>query len=458
MKNQFSQVKFSKYGLVLLMLMGSHLMGQEVKIQIETNSNEAAVYSVNGFMGETRFKGSVDFDKVKELYVVGNDGLFEVVRKEDFKENMKIEVASFPLATLNGQFKDVKLGQVQILTEKLDPAAPNAYAHNAIYDQDFLNEELKNFGEDDDIFATSKEDTYILSGVIQKDIVFWDGYNPNKNKCLFVDVKWTLRDSKNRIIILEKLTTGGYYFGEVFKPKNQADIVETTGYAYRKAVVSSLIQVLRSEEMTSKSYELPTTSENVIKKTLTIKAGTDFCSEIDKCAGASVSVQTQKSLGSGFFISNDGYILTNYHVIENEQHPTIRLSSGISLPVEVIRWDEDYDVALLKASINSVTAIRITDDNAVTNGEDVFAIGSPKDISLAQTTSRGIVSSYRLGEKPMIQTDVSVNSGNSGGALLNIDNEVIGIVTSKIIEVGVEGIAFAIPIKDALTVLNLKIE
>ena len=457
MKNHHSNLKIITLFVSLILCTYNHLLAQEINIQIETKGNDAAVYSVNGFMGATKFKQPIDFNKVSELFVVGSNGLFEVVRKEDFLENAKIDIEPFPLASIEGVFDDIKLGQIQILAAKLDPSAPNAYAHNTIYDEDLLNKKTNKFVEEHKIFSESNENIYTLSGVIVKDIVFWDGYAANNHKGIFVHVKWTLRNSKNRTILFEKETTGGYYFGKEFKPKNQADVVETTSYAYRTAVISSLIQVLRSDQMTSKSYKIGTDIEGD-KRKLVIRAGDKFCSKIDMCAEASVTVRTEKGLGSGFFISNDGYLITNYHVIENESQPTIVLSSGISLPVEIIRWDKYFDVALLKASINAVTAIKIGEKDAIKNGEEVFAIGSPKDISLAQTISRGVISAYRPGEKPMIQTDVSVNSGNSGGPLLNNENEVIGIVTSKVMEMGVEGIAFAIPINNALEVLNIVID
>ncbi len=457
MKNLFSCFRTIALFTTLVFCIYSRLSAQEINVQIETKGIDAAVYSVNGFMGATKFKQPVDFNKVAELFVVGENGLFEVVKKEDFSTSTKIDVKSFPLESIDGALNDLELGQIQILTASLDPSAPNAYAHNAIYNEEFLNREANKFIKEHKVLSESNEDNYILSGVVIKDIVFWDGNFANKHKGLFVNVKWTLRNSKNRTIAFEKVTTGGYYFGKVFQPKNQADVVETTSFGYRSAVIMSLIQVLRSDQMTSKSYQVGTDSLSE-KQTLEIVTRGKFCSQIDLCAEASVSIRTEKGLGSGFFISDDGYLITNYHVIENESQPTIVLSSGISLPVEIIRWDEYFDVALLKASINDVTAIKIGEKGAIKNGEDVFAIGSPKDISLGQTISRGVISAYRSGEKPMIQTDVSVNSGNSGGPLLNSENEVIGIITSKVKEAGVEGIAFAIPIDIALEALNIQID
>jgi len=451
-------ITWQKFIIVLTFLIGQSVSAQETDIQISTMSKDAAVYSANGFLGSTEFKESVNFGMVKELYVVGDDGIFELIRDEDFSGKTEIDVSPFPLETLAGQHKSVKLGKVQILTEKLEPSAPNAYVHNAIYDEDNLNKEFKNFINEYGLSDGSNDTQYSLSGVVEKDIVFWDGFNPNKHKCLFVDVKWTLRANENSATLYEKTTKGGHYFGTKFKPKNQADVVETTAYAYRKAVLSSLLQFLRLEQMTNKEYENQLTASKDSEETLVISSGTNFCSEISGCAQASVTVETQKSTGSGFFISNNGYILTNHHVVQNEEQPTIILQNGISIPVSVVRSNENYDVALLKASINSVTAIQLSNDSLVTNGDDVFAIGSPKGAALSQTTSRGIVSAYRKGKKPMIQTDVSVNSGNSGGPLLNSKNEVIGIITSKIIEEGVEGIAFAIPINEALNALNLKLE
>lgn len=445
--------------IVLIIHFCNALIAQDTKIRINTGVTKAAVYSINGFISATPFNESVNFDRVNELFVIGENDLFAIIEKVDIQKTTSLSFAPYPLDSLKGTYPNVEFGEAQILVEQVDPSVPNASTHNSVYDEDFLNKSIINFTETNGIITKSSDKKYILSGVVQKDLMMWEGYSfDNKHKGTITVVKWTLRDKNTNSILLEKETTGGYYFGKKFKPKNTAGLVETSAYSYRKAVISSLVQMLKSDEMTSKTFQLEINSNEIKQNNLTINTGDIFCSELDICVEATLTVKTEKGLGSGFFISSEGYLITNYHVIENESYPTVILSNGLSVPAEIIRFDERRDVALLKVTINGVTTIRIAEIDNIKSGEDVYAIGTPKDIALGQTISKGIVSAYRPGENAMIQTDVGVNSGNSRGPLLNNENMVIGIVTSKIIETGTEGIAFAIPINNALESLDILIK
>ncbi len=162
--------------------------------------------------------------------------------------------------------------------------------------------------------------------------------------------------------------------------------------------------------------------------------------------------------GSGFFISENGMIITNYHVIKNSKKVNIILSNNLSFVGDVIRTDINNDLALIKVSGNGFKPFLLseTDDNNQI-GAEVYAIGTPSDQKLSQTVSKGIVSGNRLLEdKSYIQTDVSVSPGNSGGPLINKDGLVLGVITLKVIDKGVEGLSFALPCSSIFTFLNLK--
>lgn len=158
-----------------------------------------------------------------------------------------------------------------------------------------------------------------------------------------------------------------------------------------------------------------------------------------------------RSLGSGFILSADGYILTNHHVIDGASQVTVKLSDGREFKAKVVGSDEQYDVALLKIDAKGLPTVRIGDSNTLKPGQWVVAIGSP--LGLDHSVTAGIVSA--LGRStgseqryvPFIQTDVAINQGNSGGPLLNTRGEVVGI-NSQIFSNsgGYMGISFAIPI------------
>jgi serine protease Do len=163
----------------------------------------------------------------------------------------------------------------------------------------------------------------------------------------------------------------------------------------------------------------------------------------------------QRSLGSGFIIDKDGYIITNNHVIEGASEIRVRLSTEKEFDAEIIGRDPKTDLALIKIkSWNNLPVVELGDSDKVEIGEWVMAIGSP--FGLSHTVTVGIVSAKGrvIGSGPyddFIQTDASINPGNSGGPLFNINGEVVGINTA-IVASG-QGIGFAIPINVAREII-----
>jgi len=163
-----------------------------------------------------------------------------------------------------------------------------------------------------------------------------------------------------------------------------------------------------------------------------------------------------KSLGSGFIISPDGYILTNAHVVDGADEVVVKLSDKRELKAKVVGSDKRTDVALIKIEADGLPSVRLGDPARLRVGEWVVAIGSP--FGFESTVTAGIVSAKgrSLPQEnfvPFIQTDVAINPGNSGGPLFNMKGEVVGI-NSQIYSRsgGYQGIAFAIPIDVAMEV------
>ncbi len=165
--------------------------------------------------------------------------------------------------------------------------------------------------------------------------------------------------------------------------------------------------------------------------------------------------QKQRSLGSGFIISNDGFILTNNHVVAGADEVKVKLTDGREFKAEVKGADEKLDLAVLKIEVKGALPVALLgDSDTIQIGEWVMAIGNP--FGLNQTVTAGIVSATGrvIGSGPyddFIQTDASINPGNSGGPLFNAEGKVIGINTA--IVAGGQGIGFAIPINMAKSVL-----
>ena len=174
---------------------------------------------------------------------------------------------------------------------------------------------------------------------------------------------------------------------------------------------------------------------------------TKTVSNLSEAIKSSVTIKENNRHGSGFIISNDGYIVTNYHVISNSNNLVVQLSNGKEFKANVIRKSKIYDLALLKIDTNNLTAFNINNNIDLGIASLVYAIGTPSGEDLSQSISKGIVSGFIEAENgsKLIQTDASVNGGNSGGPLINKEGIVIGVVNSKLIGLGIEGIAFGIP-------------
>lgn len=184
------------------------------------------------------------------------------------------------------------------------------------------------------------------------------------------------------------------------------------------------------------------------------------------------SSSTAKSSGSGIIISEDGYILTNNHVVDSESQNTYYdISEATSIKVtlskdnteydaKIVGKDSQTDLAVLKIDATGLTAAEFADSDSVKIGEFAMAVGNPLDLGstitcgVVSATNREVQDSDGNTTYTCIQTDAAINSGNSGGALVNSEGKVIGVNTLKVSSTGVEGIGFAIPINSTKTVIN----
>ena len=191
---------------------------------------------------------------------------------------------------------------------------------------------------------------------------------------------------------------------------------------------------------------------SVVSINVTGTSGTNFFGQ---------AVQTA-SAGSGFILTKDGYIVTNYHVVKDGEAVKVTLYSGDEYEAKYVGGDEDYDIAVIKVEAQDLQAVTLGDSSSLNVGDHVLAIGNPLG-ELTFSMSGGMVScvnrAINVDGTPfnMIQTDASINPGNSGGPLFNQYGEVVGIVSAKYSSTGnesVEGLGFAIPINDVLAMIQ----
>ena len=168
--------------------------------------------------------------------------------------------------------------------------------------------------------------------------------------------------------------------------------------------------------------------------------------------------------GSGFAITKDGYILTNYHVIagsntKKQCDVTVILANGSEVPAKVVRFNRFKDVAFIKIDANFDKVFELSAKNTAEVMQDVYTIGAPKSIDLGQTVTVGIISNFReYNETKFIQLGMAINGGNSGGPVFDSQGHLHGIVVSKLVGFSTEGVGFAIPSYLVADYLNLTIQ
>lgn len=209
--------------------------------------------------------------------------------------------------------------------------------------------------------------------------------------------------------------------------------------------------------------KLPTVSD---RGSLTLRMGSgsgalDFSTIYEKCSPSVVGIKVFKgsdndyfAWGTGVIASENGYIITNTHVIDGGEKAKVVLSSGKEYDALLVGFDASSDVALLKIDATGLPAAEFASSSTLMVGDSVAAIGNPLGQNLSLTMTRGIVSalnreiSYNGTTMSLIQTDASINEGNSGGPLFNERGQVVGITNMKMISnlgSGIEGLGFAIP-------------
>lgn len=180
----------------------------------------------------------------------------------------------------------------------------------------------------------------------------------------------------------------------------------------------------------------------------------------------SVTTELGSGVGSGVIITSDGYIATNYHVVEDAVEISVIMNDGTTYDAEFIDGDELNDIAVIKVDAKNLPAAKLGSSKNSNVGDQVMAIGTPHSINYQGTMTSGYISALdrRFVEQNkngtvkkvlyLIQTDTSVNPGNSGGPLFNMSGEVIGIVTLKIAGENYEGLGFALPMESVIDMIN----
>ncbi|HLG34187.1 MAG TPA: trypsin-like peptidase domain-containing protein [Bacteroidia bacterium] len=293
---------------------------------------------------------------------------------------------------------------------------------------------------------------------IQADVVSWTFDLKLKSKKYYgtstLEVNWKIKNPSDKMkVIREK------------KISFTSDVEER----HLKYIFLAMMQRSTAKFITEESVKEfiqnrnQLSPENMKGESVTIVKVTNpafpkFKDLVSHCTKAVVTIKQKEGFGSGVVISSTGLIITNYHVVDENREVKVKLNTGISLTAKVIKTNPAADLALLKVDAQDIPALPFS-IREPEMGEEVIAIGTPGDISLDQTVSKGIISGRRTFEgKKFLQTDLSINPGNSGGPLIDDKGEIVGIITMKLMGRGMEGLGFALSTEEVIKGLNLKIE
>lgn len=231
-----------------------------------------------------------------------------------------------------------------------------------------------------------------------------------------------------------------------------ANYVNGGGYGGNGMTINKVVTT--AEETNSTTGEMSTSDIVASTKNSVVEITTEIVK-----TGSFLQQYIESGAGSGVIISENGYIVTNNHVIEDASSITVTLADGTSYSAELVGTDADLDVALIKIDATGLDPAEIGDSSTTQAGDKAVVIGNPLG-QLGGSVTQGIISSVSRDvmidgvSHNVMQVDASINPGNSGGGLFNGRGELVGIIIAKSVNESVEGIGFAIPINDVSDILE----
>ncbi len=270
-----------------------------------------------------------------------------------------------------------------------------------------------------------------------------------------LSIKWDVLDYYGKTIYTQTTTSKSAEF--VVEEYSKSELAMNK--AIDDVMEKGFTAFVNSEQVKALLMDKSEAEKEDEMKAFQISKPSKYASKLSESVKSTLTVTSDQGFGSGFLISSDGYIITNYHVVADTAGIKVVLNDNTEHDVEIVRVSKIYDLALLKIDVKDMVPYKINLSKDVEIASEVYAIGTPSAEDLSQTVSKGIISGVRnIDNTKLIQTDASVNSGNSGGPLVNKQGEVIGVVSAKLKGFGVEGVAFGIPAYEILERLKIIME
>ena len=321
-------------------------------------------------------------------------------------------------------------------------------------------------GDPKDLFnanASVSSAEYLIAGRVVKitgnfcsDHDFWYAMPTNKYSGeMSITVEWSVLNTLTKNIVLNETITGYY---KLEKPEKEGI---TTVFENAFAISTETFAKSVKLRNLAVGKKIVTTNDNNSKKEIKISQGKsqkEF--NINNLKSNIVTIRIGQGHGSGFFIGNNGYILTNAHVVGDSKSVQIITSSGMEIEGQVIRKSKSRDVSLIKVPLKIANSLYLKFE-IPDIASDVYAAGTPINEALKTTVTKGIISNIRVDNTSglkFIQSDASISPGNSGGPLFDKLGNVIGISVAKYNTSSAEGLGLFIPLKDAFSSIKLSIK
>ena len=276
-----------------------------------------------------------------------------------------------------------------------------------------------------------------------------------------LQVAYEILDFYGQILLSREYSVTSDFFAYDHGKLNPLLGMDSIGSGYARALQNGLAISL-SRFMQSPEFRalLPKTEEKVQNEPLEIARPAAVTSRLNDLIKAAVTIQNGPWHGSGFLVTESGFIVTNLHVVSKGDRGklTVILNDGSVFPATIVRYSEKSDLALLKIEASGLPFMALQDNGQEPEiGSPISTIGTPNSVELGQSVAKGIVSGFRVGNGiSYIQTDISLNGGNSGGAFISKEGYVIGIAALKLVGEDVNGIGFGIPVSHVFSDLGLR--
>jgi S1-C subfamily serine protease len=395
-----------------------------IKVDIKDQTKDIKVYYVNDQ------EEDIDQKLLEEI---------ELRKKNDEAARLKEQER---LDKLNKKKKN-QISASTSINEKKD--GKSIFTDDTRFSEDLFNILLET-GYVDTINRIFQDDnnTMVVQAKIKKvdEFIIYGGTN-NYRK-LGLGISWYLLNMYDEIID----STEVYNFSDPFVTRGYSapDYVEMVGDAIARS-----FHELRKTDLFNNNIGIQTDFSSKEAPLVLVKPKS-IVKELSDASLASVIIKRKDGgHGSGFAITQDGYILTNYHVISGELESKqaefkVLLANGLSLDAKIVRFNRARDIALLKVEYNFEKAFLLTSEKTFKNLSEVYTIGAPKSVELGQSVSIGLISNERnTNNNNVLQLSMSLNGGNSGGPLFDKTGVLHGVIQAKLVGKDTEGVGFAIP-------------